>query len=294
MCIPRLKSPSRETIVHHHPVNLVEFCAGYCGIGLGLRSVVQNLRTIAYVEREAYAAANLVSKIEEGRLDAAPIWADLLDFPYRKFRGLVDIASAGIPCQPHSHAGLRKGGGDERFLFDDWLTGIQQMRPRCILIENVEGLLTSKMPDGTLCIRWTLERLERMGYRTASGLFSAEECGAPHIRKRVWILAYADGERGQGSECFLRDACEIGQGRKDSATDSDIDDAWLWPSGPNEPQRWWEPSRTIESSLGRKSARSAIILDRLRLLGNGVVPATAALAFRTLAREILASKPIQS
>lgn len=280
--------------MHHHPVNLVEFCAGYCGIGLGLRSVVKNLRTIAYVEREAYAAANLAGKIEEGRLDAAPIWADLLDFPYGKFRGLVDIASAGIPCQPHSHAGLRKGGGDERFLFDDWLTGIQQMRPRCILIENVEGLLTSKMPDGTLCIRWTLERLERMGYRTASGIFSAEECGAPHIRKRVWILAYADSERGQGSECFLRDACETGQGRTGSAADSDIDDAWLWPSGPNEPQRWWEPSRTIESSLGRKSARSAIILDRLRLLGNGVVPATAALAFRTLAREILASKPIQS
>ena len=247
----------------------------------------QNLRTIAYVEREAYAAANLAGKIEEGRLDAAPIWADLLDFPYGKFRGLVDIATAGIPCQPHSHAGLRKGGGDERFLFDDWLTGIQQMRPRCILIENVEGLLTSQMPDGTLCIRWTLERLERMGYRTASGIFSAEECGAPHIRKRVWILAYSDGERGQGSECFLRDACEIGQGRTDSAADSDIDDAWLWPSGPEQPQRWWEPSRTLESSLGRKSARSAIILDRLRLLGNGVVPATAALAFRTLAREII-------
>lgn len=273
--------------MHHHPVNLVEFCAGYCGIGIGLKSVVRNLRTIAYVEREAYPVANLAAKIEAGRLDAAPIWSDLLDFPYGKFRGLVDIAAAGIPCQPHSHAGLRKGGGDERFLFDDWLTGLQQMRPRCILIENVEGLLTSQMPDGTLCIRWTLERLERMGYRTASGIFSAEECGAPHIRKRIWILAYADGERGQGSECFLRDACEIGQGREDSAADSDIGDAWKWPSGPDHPQRWWEPARTIESSMGRKSARSAVVLDRLRLLGNGVVPATAALAFRTLAREIL-------
>jgi DNA (cytosine-5)-methyltransferase 1 len=161
------------------------------------------------------------------------------------------------------------------------------MRPRCILIENVEGLLTSLMPDGTLCIRWTLERLERMGYRVASGLFSAEECGAPHIRKRVWILAHADSERGQGSECFLRDACATGQGRSNPATDSDINDAWKWPSGPNEPQRWWEPARTLESSLGRKSARSAVILDRLRLLGNGVVPATAALAFRTLARKLL-------
>jgi DNA (cytosine-5)-methyltransferase 1 len=286
MFIPYLSGRAYEAIMHHHPVNLVEFCAGYCGIGIGLKSVVRNLRTIAYVEREAYPAANLAAKIEAGRLDAAPIWSDLLDFPYGKFRGLVDIAAAGIPCQPHSHAGLRKGGGDERFLFGDWLRGLQQMRPRCILIENVEGLLTSQMPDGTLCIRWTLERLERMGYRTASGIFSAEECGAPHIRKRVWILAYADSERGQGSECFLRDACEIGQGREDSAADSDIGDAWKWPSGPDEPQRWWEPSRTLESSMGRKPARSAIVLDRLRLLGNGVVPATAALAFRTLAREL--------
>ena len=286
MCIPQQNDPSREPAVHHHPVNLVEFCAGYCGIGIGLKSAIPHLRTIAYVEREAYAVANLAAKIEEGRLDAAPIWTDLLAFPYAKFRGLVDIAAAGIPCQPHSHAGLRKGGADERFLFDDWLIGLQQMRPRCILIENVEGLLTSLMPDGTLCIRWTLERLERMGYRVASGLFSAEECGAPHIRKRVWILAYADSERGQGSECFLRDACATGQGRSNPATDSDIDDAWKWPSGPNEPQRWWEPARTLESSLGRKSARSAVILDRLRLLGNGVVPATASLAFRTLAKQL--------
>ena len=283
----RQSSHEPQKVMYHHPVNLVEFCAGYCGIGIGLKSVVGDLRTIAYVEREAYAVANLVSKIEAGRLDAAPIWSDLLDFPYGKFRGLVDIAAAGIPCQPHSHAGLRRGGEDERFLFDDWLRGLQQMRPRSIFIENVEGLLTSQMPDGTLCIRWTLERLERMGYRTASGIFSAEECGAPHIRKRIWILAYADRERGQGSECFLRDACEIGQGRTDSAADSDIGDAWKWPSGPEQPQRWWEPSRTLESSMGRKSARSAVVLDRLRLLGNGVVPATAALAFRTLAREIL-------
>jgi len=156
MCIRWRSVRAYEAIMHHHPVNLIEFCAGYCGIGIGLKSVVRDLRTIAYVEREAYGVANLVSKIEEGRLDAAPIWSDLLDFPYGKFRGLVDIATAGIPCQPHSYAGLRKGGGDERFLFDDWLRGLQQMRPRCIFIENVEGLLTSRMPDGTLASdgRW--------------------------------------------------------------------------------------------------------------------------------------------
>jgi len=219
-------------------------------------------------------------------LDAAPIWSDLLDFPYGKFRGLVDIAAAGIPCQPHSHAGLRKGGGDERFLFGDWLRGLQQMRPRCILIENVEGLLTSQMPDGTLCIRWTLERLERMGYRTASGIFSAEECGAPHIRKRVWPTPTANEDKDQNASfATLARLDKGGRILRRIATLAMRGNGQVGQSNPL--QRWWEPARTIESSMGRKSARSAVVLDRLRLLGNGVVPATAALAFRTLAREIL-------
>ena len=289
MCIPQQNDPSREPAVHHHPVNLVEFCAGYCGIGIGLKSAIPHLRTIAYVEREAYAVANLAAKIEEGRLDAAPIWTDLLAFPYAKFRGLVDIAAAGIPCQPHSHAGLRKGGGDERFLFDDWLIGLQQMRPRCILIENVEGLLTSLMPDGTLCIRWTLERLERMGYRVASGLFSAEECGAPHIRKRVWILAYASSWRGESLYDW------------NSKSENAFSCGHRWPSRPGEPQYFWEPPRVRQTQPplggdadgptgGLDYAQLCVTCDNraneLRLLGNGVVPATSSLAFRTLAKQL--------
>lgn len=186
-----------------------------------------------------------------------------------------------------------RGGGDERFLFDDWLTGIQQMRPRCILIENVEGLLTSQMPDGTLCIRWTLERLERMGYRTASGIFSAEECGAPHIRKRVWILAYADnsgsGENFKSSELWPNWLEQSSGDTRKGNGEGEVIEKPKWPAWPEHEQYEWEPRRVCEteSSMGRKSARSSSRLDRLRLLGNGVVPATAALAFRTLARELL-------
>ncbi len=64
------------------------------------------------------------------------------------------------------------------------------MQPRAIFIENVEGFLSSKMPDGTLCVEWTIKRLEAMGYQTATGIFSAREVGAPHQRKRVFILAH--------------------------------------------------------------------------------------------------------
>ena len=80
----------------------LSLCSGYEGIGLGLRRVLPNLREIAYVEREGFAVANLVAKMEAGELDAAPVFTDVKTFPYRKFRGCVDILSGGFPCQPFS------------------------------------------------------------------------------------------------------------------------------------------------------------------------------------------------
>ena len=154
------------------------------------------------VEREAFACANLANKISEELLDKALIYNDVRTFPYRKYRGCIDVAVAGIPCQPHSAAGLRKGGADERFLFDEWIDGIGLMRPGYVLIENVEGLCSSKMPDGTLCLGYVFRRLEDVGYQVeradktlSFGTFSAAEIvGAdgrriPHLRKRVFILA---------------------------------------------------------------------------------------------------------
>jgi DNA (cytosine-5)-methyltransferase 1 len=226
----------------HHTTNIVEFCAGYCGIGLGLHAVIPNLRTIAYVEREAWAVANLVAKIEEGRMDAAPIYTDLTTFPYRSFYGLVDIAAAGIPCQPHSAAGKRQGGADERFLFDIFFDGLAEMQPGCILIKNVEGLLSSKMPDGTLCIGYVLRRLEEIGYRVENsagklslGVFSAAEVGAPHQRKRVFIVAHNLGERGK--ELIGKITMESQQHPPGYGS--------IWPARPGQPQYEWEEPRVV-------------------------------------------------
>ena len=103
----------------NHPITVVEFCAGYGGLGLGIKRVLADrMQLVGLCELEGFAQANLVSKMETGLMAQVPIWSNLLTFPYRKFRGLVDIAVAGIPCQPHSHAGKHKGGADERFLFD--------------------------------------------------------------------------------------------------------------------------------------------------------------------------------
>ena len=70
-----------NTITH------LSLCTGYEGIGKGLRGVLPNVREIAYVEIEAFAIANLVSKMETQQLDAAPIYTNLKEFPYEEFRG---------------------------------------------------------------------------------------------------------------------------------------------------------------------------------------------------------------
>jgi DNA (cytosine-5)-methyltransferase 1 len=172
----------------------LSLCSGYEGIGLGLRKVFPFLREIAFVEREGFAVANLVAKMEAGLLDTAPIHTDLKTFPYRAFLNKVDILSGGFPCQPFSQAGLKKSTKDPRHLFPYIEKGIKQCRPAIVFLENVEGILSSTTGDGQPVLQYVLRRLEALGYRSTAGIFSASEAGAPHQRKRVFILGMAHSE----------------------------------------------------------------------------------------------------
>ena len=177
-----------KTITH------LSLCTGYEGIGLGLRRVLPDVRELAYVEIEAFAIANLANKIEKGWLDQAPIYTNLKTFPYRKFRGRVDILSGGFPCQGFSHAGNKKGVDDPRHLFPFIAKGITECRPRIVFLENVEGIISSKTHEGESVLQYVLRTLEEMGYRAEAGVFSASEVGAPHQRKRVFILGISNSE----------------------------------------------------------------------------------------------------
>ncbi len=164
-----------------NPFTAIELCAGYGGICLGLKRVIPNLRVVAYSEIESFACANLVAKIEKGRLDAAPIWTDLKTFPAKEFYGKVDIITGGYPCQPFSHAGQRQGEDDPRHLWPYIRSIVGSARPLYVFLENVEGHIT-------LGLDTVISDLGELGYRTTWGIFSASEIGAPHERKRVFIL----------------------------------------------------------------------------------------------------------
>jgi DNA (cytosine-5)-methyltransferase 1 len=326
------------------PITHISLCAGYGGIDLGLARAIPNLRTIAFSEIEAFACANLVSKMEAGLLDCAPIWTDLKTFPWDEFRDRVDILSGGYPCQPFSAAGKRLGKDDPRHLWPFIADGIAAMRPRVVFFENVEGHISMGLSD-------VMQDLGRMGYRSTWGIFSASEVGAPHQRKRVFIMAHLINERPQG---WLRGGAHEERENLNGHSGCSGSSAYGgWPSRPGQPQHEWEPPRVVSSAsavvgnaeskqgssrdngrqprlpcqqkqgksgggdcgalrTGNRRIKSTVgrnfdepsrgmgyaelsvscdnRTDELRLLGNGVVPATAELAFRTLLTELTTNK----
>lgn len=167
-------------------LNVISICTGGGGLDLGLELAIPTARAAMYLEREAFAVAHLVEAMRQGLMAEAPIWSDVRTFAGRPWRGLVDSLIGGIPCQPHSLAGSRLGEDDDRDLWSDARRIIVQCRPWFVVIENVEGMLTSGGAERVV------RNLRRLGYAVEIGLFSASETGASHQRNRVFIVAVAD------------------------------------------------------------------------------------------------------
>jgi DNA (cytosine-5)-methyltransferase 1 len=170
-------------------VNGMALCAGVGMLDEGAKAAVEFLggeyRTICYVERDSFAAACLVARMEDAALEPAPIWDDLSTFDGRAWRGLVDCIAAGFPCQPWSQAGKGEGIGDERWIWPDIAQIVRDAEPSLVFLENVPGLVSG----GGL--HFVLDDLAQMGFDAQWGHFAARAVGANHQRERVFILAHA-------------------------------------------------------------------------------------------------------
>ena len=275
--------------------NVLSLCTGYGGIERGLELAGIKHRVVAHVEIEAFAIANLVAKMEQGRMVPAPIWTDLKTLPVDCFRDRVDIITGGYPCQPFSAAGKRAGKDDPRHLWPWIRQHVDTIRPSRCFFENVEGHIS-------LGLREVVEDLESLGYTTTWGIFSAAEVGAPHQRKRVYILG---SNRDWDTNCIddsQKQGISQGQDSQPSGVCANVADSndpssegRGVPGGVHQkhPQsnsscdgvgreatQQWLP----EPGLGRVVDGCPNRVDRLRLLGNGVVPQTAAKAWTILNR----------
>jgi len=125
---------------------------------------------------------------------APEYWPDAVVYEDVKYVGRdtlspVDVIFGGVPCQPASHAGKRRGESDDRWLWGEALRVVSEVQPRYVLFENVSGLRTLNGGDS---YREILRQLASIGYDVEWTHLRASDVGAPHRRERIFIVAYAN------------------------------------------------------------------------------------------------------
>jgi DNA (cytosine-5)-methyltransferase 1 len=153
--------------------------SGIGGLDLGLERAGMRVRW--QVENNPYCI-----RVLEKHWSAVKRYGDIKQIKWSEVEP-VDLICGGFPCQPVSAAGARKGDKDERWLWPEFLRAIREVRPRYALVENVPGLLSTD--DGRLA-RGVFGDLAEIGYDAEWDIVSAADVGAPHLRKRIFIVAY--------------------------------------------------------------------------------------------------------
>lgn len=195
----------------------------------------------------------------------------------------VDLICGGFPCQPHSLAGKRQASGDERDLWGEFYRVICETQPRWVVAENVPGLLSSE--DGRFFGR-VLRDMASCGYDVQWNVLSAAAFGAPHIRERVFIVANATSK--QGERVCQRAVQPNNTTGTSHAPHSDLQrlqGLWTQKVQRVETFSWCQNIRSIEDLRNRPDIPEPLIrgnrhgvpciVDRLRCLGNAVVPQVA-------------------
>ncbi|GAB2509270.1 DNA cytosine methyltransferase [Nocardiopsis aegyptia] len=163
------------------PLRTGSLCTGYGGLDLAVDAL--------FDARPAWVAdpAPGPSKILAHRWPHVTNLSDLHTIDWTTLPP-VDILTAGFPCQPVSSSGHRRGISDDRWLFDDILTGLARMpeRPALLIFENVRGLLTANSGEA---MRRVIHGLARARFLARWRLLRASDVGAPHQRARVFLVA---------------------------------------------------------------------------------------------------------
>ena len=224
-------------------LNVLSLCAGVGGLDLGVELATGGAaRVVCHVEREAFAAAILATRMEDETVARAPVWSDLRTFDGRPWRGVVDCVIGGYPCQPFSFAGRRGGDNDPRHLWPEVARIVEEAKPGIVFFENVGGHLTLGFAD-------VRRQLEGLGYRVTAGLFTAAEVGAPHKRERLFILGVADtASGGRPANEPATERTEFERGGRDVADTRNDDDA-EWTRGARRDDGKRTPER-CESGCG--------------------------------------------
>jgi len=284
-------------------LRVLDLFSGIGGFSLGLERT-NGFETVAFCEIEPYCRRVLAK-----HWPGVPCYDDVRTLTAGALSrdGIaVDVICGGFPCQDISFAGKRAGlEGARSGLWSEYARLIGELRPRFVIVENVPGLLSLGMGD-------VLGSLSTLGYDAVWDCIPASAVGAPHRRDRVWLVGYSNNE-GQPA-CAVHDeaprmqkhASDPNNSRLERRNSGELQErSSEWTARPSSPyvadaesaeragfwtepdwkQRgfadggWWQS----EPNVGRVANGISARVDRLKALGNSVVPQVV----QTIGRAIL-------
>ena len=264
----------------------LDLFSGIGGFSLGLETAGL-AETVAFCDIEDYC-----QKVLNKHWPHVPIFSDIKELNYETLRAKginnIDIITGGYPCQPFSVAGRKKGEQDPRHLWPEYFRLVKELRPTWVIGENVSGHIKQGLDT-------VLENLESEGYSTRTFSISASSIGANHKRERVWILAHSGRSLREGSKLGRENENEI---RKENANQFERSSSTSQSNVANSERERLQRSEqyethtretstqfptaeqieatglhwAIEPDVGRVAHGIPNRVDRLKALGNSIVP----------------------
>jgi DNA (cytosine-5)-methyltransferase 1 len=254
-------------------MQVLDLFSGIGGFSLGLERA--GMSTVAFCEVDK--KAQLVLK---KHWPSIPIFDDVKTLNKEKLNErsiTVDVICGGFPCQDLSVAGTGKGlEGSRSGLWFEYGRIISELRPRYVIVENVSALLNRGLDQ-------VLGQLAQIGYDAEWHCIPASAVGAPHRRDRIWIVAYPTSVRFKGLHYGYSETENVNsssthtnfQRLERQRTISSRIGSELCDTRNNS---WWE----VEPDVGRVAHGVSNRVDRLKQLGNSIVPQIAEIIGRAI------------
>lgn len=247
-------------------LTVLDLFSGIGGFSYAAERLVGGFQTVAFCDSDS-ACRRVLRK----HWPITPIFEDVCTLQAKDIQPLcpdgLSLITAGFPCQDLSVAGKQAGyDGERSVLFYEIIRLARELRPDFLLLENVRNLLSHKNGE---TFQETLFQIAKAGYDAEWAVIPASDLGACHRRERIWIVAYANhsGLQGQRPQCQLSESS--GEGKAS------------WRSGgPMLSPEWGGYISKPVLCRGDDGLRGRV--DRLRQLGNSVVPQVAAVPLQRI------------
>ena len=264
-------------------MKLLDTFAGIGGFSYAAEKLVGSFETTQFIEINPYC-----QKVLKKHWPHVPIHDDITTFTAKS--GEFDIITGGFPCQDISVAGLQKGITKETRsgLFYELIRVIRMVRPRYVVLENVAAILNRGLDI-------VLRELYEAGYDAEWAVISASSLEACHQRSRWWLVAYPNSKRLQGWLPELQQKLQETRQpwQKDSLCSTYPDSTRTQSDRSGQAESVWtnaffnsKERRTLDPNWQRYVSEPCLCrgddglrgrMDRLKALGNSVVPQVAAI-----------------